>query len=44
MENIEMITRTGGFQDNVIVTENEVKKLIKYYAKNMIHIKAKMEI
>ena len=44
MENIEIITKTGGFQDNVNVTEDEVKKLIKYYVKNMIHIKAKMEI
>jgi hypothetical protein len=35
MENIEMITRTGGFQDNVNVTENEVKKLIKYYVLNI---------
>ena len=44
MENIEIITKTEGFQDNVDVTEDEVKKLIKYYFKNMIHIKAKMKI
>ena len=33
MENIEMMARTGGFQDNVNVTGDEVKKLIKYYVK-----------
>ena len=33
MENIEMMARTGGLQDNVNVTGDEVKKLIKYYVK-----------
>ena len=33
LENIEMMARTGGFQENVNVTGEDVKKLIKYYVK-----------
>ena len=33
LENIEIMARTGGFQENVNVTGEDVKKLIKYYVK-----------
>ena len=33
MENIEIMARTGGFQENTNVPGEDVKKLIKYYVK-----------
>ena len=33
LENLEIMAKNGGFQDNVNVTGEEVKKLIKYYVK-----------